>query len=206
MHLHNVLRNFLAKTDTHVCNVLIFLRNWEKLSLVFKKQNKCLTVFKNSQLKFSTLSLILCKYLSDFRNNYLIVMIFSFFNDKILKLLSNSLRKCIILIESFPPKAFGTNNSHILLDRPLKKFYQMVWILLIRVVLPHKRCIFSIKFIIISWFLPQSLIVGSLLFLIYVNNLSEGAGSDLYLYADIPAWSSGIRKLIKWRKGISQRL
>ena len=130
---------------------------------------------------------IFYKYQSGFRNNHSTDLFLSFLNDKILKGFDNGVYTGMILIDL--QKAFDTINHKILLDKLLPIGFSKNTISWYESYLAERHFTVEVanrvsKFSKISCGVPQGSILGPLLFLIYVNDMSQAVECDLYLYAD----------------------
>ena len=130
---------------------------------------------------------ILYKYQSSFRTKHSTDLCLSYLNDKILKGFDNGLFTGMILIGL--QKAFDTIDHNILLEK-LKAigFYDdtVNWFhsyLTDRAFLLSTENKYS-SISKISCGVPQGSILGPLLLLIYVNDMTHAVSSDLLLYAD----------------------
>ena len=137
--------------------------------------------------KFLSDNNIFCKYQSGFRNNHSTDLFLSFLNDKILKGFDNGVYTGMILIDL--QKAFDTINHKILLDKLLPIGFSKNTISWYESYLAERHFTVEVanrvsKFSKISCGVPQGSILGPLLFLIYVNDMSQAVECDLYLYAD----------------------
>ena len=111
----------------------------------------------------------------------------SFLKDKILKGFDNRVYTRMILIDL--QKAFDTINHKILLDKLLPIGFSKNTISWYESYLAERHFTVEVanrvsKFSKISCGVPQGSILGPLLFLIYVNDMSQAVECDLYLYAD----------------------
>ena len=111
----------------------------------------------------------------------------SFLNDKILKAFDNGMYTGIILIDL--QKAFDTINHKILLDKLLSIGFSKITISWYEFYLAEHQLTVEVenrvpKFANISCGVLQGSVLGPLLFLIYVNDMSQAVECDLYLYAD----------------------
>ena len=124
---------------------------------------------------------------SGFRTNHSTNLSLSFLTDKILKGFGDGLLTGMILIDL--QKAFDTINHEILFKKlKTMSFYEgcITWF---QSHLSERIFFISIKnqlsgYVRISCGVPQSSILGSLLFLIYVNDMPQAVNSNLFLYAD----------------------
>ena len=130
---------------------------------------------------------IFYKYQSGFRNNHSTDLFLSFLNDKILKGFANRVYTGMILIKL--QKAFDKINHKTLLDRLLPIAFSNNTISWYESDLVE--CHFTVevanwvsKFSKIPCGVLQGSILGPLLFLIYVNDMSQAVECDLCLYAD----------------------
>ena len=141
------------------------------LSKVFEK------VVLDQTEEFLSLNKILYDYQSGFRKNHSTDTCLSFSNDEILKGFDDGLVIGMILIDL--QKAFDTINHDILLKKlSIVSFsnHNVKW---------FQSYLSNRKFMVnLETSLPQGSILGSLLFLIYVNDMPMAVKRDLFLYAD----------------------
>ena len=143
--------------------------------------------FQKQTIKFLNDNNIFYKYQSVFRNNHSTDLFLSFLNDKILKGFDNGVYTGMILIDL--QKAFDTINHKILLDKLLPIGFSKNTISWYESYLAERHFTVEVanrvsKFSKISCGVPQGSILGPLLFLIYVNDMSQAVECDLCLYAD----------------------
>ena len=151
------------------------------LSKIFER------VVLNQTEEFLSLNKVLYDYQSGFRKNHSTDTCLSFLNDKILKGFDDGLLTGMILIDL--QKAFGTINHDMLLkklsiigfsDHTIKWFQSYLSNRKFTVNLENSFSEVSN----ISCGVPQGSILGLLLFLIYVNDMSMAVKCNLFLYAD----------------------
>ena len=130
---------------------------------------------------------ILYKYQSGVRTKHLTDLCLSYLNDKILKGFVNGLFTGMILIDL--QKAFDTIDHNILLEKlkaigfcddTVNWFHSYLTVQAFLVSIENKYSSISE----ISCGVSQGSILGSLLFLIYVNDIKQAVSSELLLYAD----------------------
>ena len=130
---------------------------------------------------------ILYNYQSGFRKNHSTDLCLSFLYDKILKGFDKVLFTGMILTDL--QKAFDTINHEILLGKlqaiafSEKTVAWLKWFLSDRAFKVNINNHFS-ELSKISCGVPQASILGPLLFLLYVNDMSQAVHSNLFLYAD----------------------
>ena len=151
------------------------------LSKIFER------VVLNQTEEFLSLNKVLYDYQSGFRKSHSTDTCLSFLNDKILKGFDDGLLTGMILIDL--QKAFGTINHDMLLkklsiigfsDHTIKWFQSYLSNRKFTVNLENSFSEVSN----ISCGVPQGSILGPLLFLIYVNDMSMAVKCNLFLYAD----------------------
>ena len=130
---------------------------------------------------------LLYNYQSGFRKNHSTDFCLSFLNDKILKCFDQGLITGMILIDL--QKAFDTIDHDILLQNLYaicfsKHSVNWFWSYLTnRTFLVNLGNVFSQPACVSSG-VPQGSILGPLLFLLYINNMSQAVKCNLFLYAD----------------------
>ena len=138
--------------------------------------------------KFLNDNNIFYKYQSGFRSNWHSTDLFlSFLNDKTLKGFENGMYTDTILIDLL--KTCDTINHKVLLDKFLPIGFSKNTISRYESYLAARHFTVEVanrvsKFANISCGVPQGSVLGLLLFLTYVNDMSQAAERDLYLYAD----------------------
>ena len=130
---------------------------------------------------------ILYKYQSGFRTKHSTDLCLSYLNDKILKGFDNGLFTGMILIDL--QKAFDTIDHNILLEKLKAIGFCDDTVNWFHSYLTDRAFLVSIEnryssISKISCGVPQGSILGTLLFLIYVNDMKQAVSSDLLLYAD----------------------
>ena len=143
-------------------------------------------VVRKQMTKFLNDNNIFYKYQSGFRNNHSRDLFLSFLNDKILKGFDNRVYTGMVLIDM--QEAFDTINQKFLLDKLLPIGFSRNAISWYESYLTERQFTAEVanrvlKFTNISCGLPQGSILGPILFLIYVNDMSQAVECDLYLYA-----------------------
>ena len=161
--------------------------NYRPISLLPILSKVIEKVVHEQTTKFLNDNNIFYKYQSGFRNNHSTDLFLSFLNDKILKGFDNGVYTGMILIDL--QKAFDTINHKILLDKLLPIGFSKNTISWYESYLAERHFTVEVanrvsKFSKISCGVPQGSILGPLLFLIYVNDMSQAVECDLYLYAD----------------------
>ena len=161
--------------------------NYRPISLLPLLSKVVERVVLNQTEEFLSLIKVLYDYQSGFRKNHSTDTCLSFLNDKILKGFDDGLVTGMILIDL--QKAFDAINHDILLkkvsiigfsDHAVKWFQSYLSNRKFTVNLENS---FS-KVSNISCDVPQGSILGSLLFLIYVNDMPMAVKCNLFLYAD----------------------
>ena len=137
--------------------------------------------------KFLNENNIFYKYQSGFRCNHSTDLFPSFLNDKILKGFGNGMYTGMILIDL--QKAFHTINHEILLDKRLPIGFSKNTMSRYESYLVEHHFTVEVanqvsKFANISCGVPQGFMLGPLLFLICVNDMSQAVECYLYLYAN----------------------
>ena len=132
---------------------------------------------------------LLYDYQSGFRTNHStnLYLCFSFLTDKILKDFDEGLLTGMILIDL--QKAFDTINHEILFKKLKAMGFSEGWITWFQSYLSERIFFIGIENQLpdygrISCSVPQGSILGSLLLLIYVNDMPQAVNSNLFLYAD----------------------
>ena len=201
----------LPKPVTDNCNLSIFLNKFlcafklAEVKPIFKKGLKTNVsnygpisllpilskviekVVHKQTTKFLNDNNIFYKYESGFRNNHSTDLFLSFLKNKILKGFDNTVYTGMILIDL--QKAFDTINHKILLDKLLPIGFSKNTISWYESYLAEHHFTVEVanrvsKFSKISCGVLQGSILGPLLFLIYVNDMSQAVECDFYLYAD----------------------
>ena len=201
----------LAKPVTDICNLSISLNKFPrtfklpKVKPIFKKGRKTNVsnyrpisllpilskvieeVVHEQTTKFLNDNNIFYKYQSDFRSNHSTDLFLSFLNDKILKGFDNGMYIGMILTDL--QRAFDTINHKILIDKLLPIGFSKNAISWYESNLVERHFTVEVanrvsKFANISRGVPQGSVLGPLLFLICVNDMSQAVECDLYLYAD----------------------
>ena len=202
---------FICKPLTQICNLSIklstFPQNFKiaKLKPLYKKGSK--TEPKNYR-PISLLPLlskiiekiihdqtktfldkhnILYKYQSGFRTNFSTNTCLAYLNDKISTGFDNGLYTGMILIDL--QKAFDTINHSILLEKMNAIGFSKEVILWFKSYLEDRTFQVAVGNIIstagnINCGVPQGSILGPLLFLLYVNDMSQSVSCEILLYAD----------------------
>ena len=130
---------------------------------------------------------LLYNYQSGFRKNHSTDFCLSFLNDKILKGFDQGLITGMILIDL--QKAFDTIDHEILLQKLYAigfSKHSVNWFrscLTNRTFLVNLGNVFS-QPVCVSSGIPQGSILGPLIFLIYINDMSQAVKCNLFLYAD----------------------
>ena len=130
---------------------------------------------------------IFYKCQSGFRNNRSTHLFLSFHNDKVLKGFGNRVYTDIILI--YLQKAFDMIKYKVLLNKLFPITFSKDTIIWYESYLAERHFTIEVanqvsEFSNISCGVLQGSILGSLLFLIYVNDMSQAVEWDFYLYAD----------------------
>ena len=157
--------------------------------------------------KFLSDTSIFYKYKSVFRNNHSTDLFLSFLNDKILKGFDNGVYTGMILIDL--QKAFDTINHKILLDKLLPIGFSKNTISWYESYLAEHHFTVEVpnrvsKFSKISCGVPQGSILSPLLFLIYVNDMSQAVECNLYLYADVSCLLFQHRNITEIKKQLTK--
>ena len=154
---------------------------------------------------------IFYKYRSVARRNYSTTdLSLSFLNDKIL--IGFDTGQCTGMILIYLQKVFDTINYKILLDKFLPISFSNISISWHESYLAE--CHFTVevanrvqKFANISYGVPQGSVLGSLLFLIYVHDMTHAVEFNLYQYADDSCLRSQKKEFNEIKKTvINQRL
>ena len=166
-------------------------------------------VVHKQRTKFLNDNNIFYKYQSGCRNNHSTDLFLSFLIDKILKGFDNGVYTGMILIDL--QKAFDTINHKILLDKLLPIGFSKNTISWYESYLAERHFTVEVanrvsKFSKISCGVPQGSILGPLLFLIYVNDMSQAVECDLYLYADDSCLLFQHKNVTEIKKIVDQRL
>ena len=137
--------------------------------------------------EFLSLNKILYDYQSGFRKNHLTDTCLSFLNDKILKGFDDSLVTGLILIDL--QKAFDTIKHDIILKKLSIIGFSHLADKWFQSYLSNRKFMVNLdnsfsEVSSISCGVPQGSILGPLLFLVYVNDMSMAVKCDLFLYAD----------------------
>ena len=108
-------------------------------------------------------------------------------------------------------KAFDTINHKILLDKLFPICFSKNTISWYESYLAERHFTVKVanrvsKFSKISCGVPQGSILGPLLFLIYVNDMSQAVECDLYLYADDSSLLFQHKNVTEIKKTVNQRL
>ena len=108
-------------------------------------------------------------------------------------------------------KAFDTINHKILLDKLFPICFSKNTISWYESYLAERHFTVEVanrvsKFSKISCGVPQGSILGPLLFLIYVNDMSQAVECDLYLYADDSSLLFQHKNVTEIKKTVDQRL
>ena len=130
---------------------------------------------------------VLYRFQSGFRKNHFTGSCLTFLNDKILQGFDSGLYTGMILIDL--QKAFDTINHNILLEKMSLMGFSEKAIGWFKSYLSNRTFKVTIDKIFssngnLTCGVPQGSILGPLLFLLYVNDMSQAVSSDLYLYAD----------------------
>ena len=130
---------------------------------------------------------LLYNYQSGFRKNHSTDFCLSFLNDKILKGFDQGLITGMILIDL--QKAFDTINHDILLQKLYAIGFSKNSLNWFRSCLPNRTSLVNLGNVFsqpacVSSGVPQGSILGPLLLLIYINDMSQAVKCDLFLYAD----------------------
>ena len=152
---------------------------------------------------------IFYKYQSGFRNSDSTDLFLSFLNDKILKGFDSGVYTGMILIDL--QKAFDTINHKILIDRLLPIGFSKNTISCYESYLAERHFTVKVanrvsKFSKILCGISQGSILGPVLFLIYVNDMSQAVECDLYLYADDSCLLFQHKNVTEIKKIVNQRL
>ena len=201
----------LAKPVTDICNVSISLNKFPRAFKLAKVKRICKKGRKTNVSNYRPISLlpilskviekvvhkqttkflndsnIFYKYRPGFKSNHSTDLFLSFLNDKILKGFDNGMHTGMILIDL--QKAFDTINHEILLNKLLPIGFSKNTISWYESYLVEHHFTVKVanrvsKFVNISCGVLQDSIVGPLLLLVYVNNISQAVECDLYLYAE----------------------
>ena len=151
------------------------------LSKIFER------VVLNQTEEFLSLNKVLYDYQSGFRKNHSTDTCLSFLNDKILKDFDDGLLTGMILIDL--QKAFDTINHDMLLKKLIIIGFSDHTVKWFQSYLSNRKFTVNLENSFsevsnISCGVPQGSILGSLLFLIYVNDMSMAVKCNLFLYAD----------------------
>ena len=138
-------------------------------------------------MEYLTDSKILHKYQSGFRRNHSTDTCLSYLTDKIVTSFDSGLLTGMILIDL--QKAFDTINHDILLKKMSLAGFSCQSITWFESYLSNRRFQVNIKnkysnVANINCGVPQGSIVGTLLFLLYVNGMCQVVDYELFLYAD----------------------
>ena len=173
---------------------------------IISKVNK---VIHEKTTKFLNDSSIFYKYQSGFRNNHSTELFLSLLNDKILKGFDNGVYTGMILIDL--QKIFDTINHKVLLDKLLSIGFSKNTISWYECYLVGRH--FTVeganwvsKFKHISCGVSQVSILGPLLILIYVKDMSQGVECNLYLYAYDSCLLFHYKNVTEIEKIVNQRL
>ena len=156
--------------------------------------------------KFLNDNNIFYKYQSGFGNNHSTDLFLSFLNDKILKDFDNGVYTGMILIDL--QKAFDTINHKTLLDKLLPISFSKNTISWYESYLAERHFTVEVANRIsrFSCGVPQGSILGPLVFLIYVNDMSQTVGCGLYLYEDDSCLLFQHKNVTEIKKTVNQRL
>ena len=154
---------------------------WSSISKFLKR------VIHNQTNAFLKGNNLLYNYQSGFRTNHSTNQCLSRLTDKILKGIDEGLLTGMILIDL--KKAFNTINHEILFKKLKAKGFSEWCITWFQSYLSKRIFFISIENQLsdyggISCGVPQGLILGPILFLIYVNVMPQAVDSNLLLYAD----------------------
>ena len=154
---------------------------WSSISKFLKR------VIHNQTNAFLKGNNLLYNYQSGFRTNHSTNQCLSLLTDKILKGIEEGLLTGMILIDL--KKAFNTINHEILFKKLKAKGFSEWCITWFQSYLSKRIFFISIENQLsdyggISCGVPQGLILGPILFLIYVNVMPQAVDSNLLLYAD----------------------
>ena len=154
---------------------------WSSISKFLKR------VIHNQTNAFLKGNNLLYNYQSGFRTNHSTNQCLSLLTDKILKGIDEGLLTGMILIDL--KKAFNTINHEILFKKLKAKGFSEWCITWFQSYLSKRIFFISIENQLsdyggISCGVPQGLILGPILFLIYVNVMPQAVDSNLLLYAD----------------------
>ena len=162
-------------------------KNYRPISLLPIMSKIFERVAHNQTEEFLERNNLLYKYQSGFRKNHSTETCLNFLQDKISQGFDNGLHSGMILIDL--QKAFDTINHEILFQKMEILGFSRQVIYWYRSYLVNRKFKVKIdKFYsekgISNCGVPQGSILGPLLFLIYVNDMSQAVKCDLFLYAD----------------------
>ena len=161
--------------------------NYRSISLLPLISKVIEKVIRDQASAFFNSTNLLCNYQSGFRKNHSTDFCLSFLNDKILKGFDQGLITGMILIDL--QKAFDTIDHDILLQKLYAigfSKHSVNWFrsyLTNRIFLVNLGNVFSQQACVSSG-VPQGSILGPLLFLIYINDMSQAVKCNFFLYAD----------------------
>ena len=174
--------------------------NYRPISLLPILSKVIEKVVHEQTTKFLNDNNIFYKYQSGVRNNHSTDLFLSFLNDKILKGFNNGVYTGIILIDL--QKAFDTINHKILLEKLLPISFSKNKISWYESYLEERHFTLEVadrvsKFSNISYGVPQSSILGPLLFSIDVNDMIQAVDAICTYMQMIHTCSSNIRMSLK---------
>ena len=161
--------------------------NYRSISLLPLISKVIEKVIRDQASAFFNSTNLLYNYQSGFRKNHSTDFCLSFLNDKILKGFDQGLITGMILIDL--QKAFDTIDHDILLQKLYAigfSKHSVNWFrsyLTNRIFLVNLGNVFSQQACVSSG-VPQGSILGPLLFLIYINDMSQAVKCNFFLYAD----------------------
>ena len=162
-------------------------KNYRPISLLPLVSKVIEKVIHDQTTTFLTENNILYKFQSGFRNNHSTDFCLSFLNDKILKGFDSGMSTGMILIDL--QKAFDTIDHQILLQKMSFLGFSTQSSKWFESYLSNRTFRVNIENSFsdtadLNCGVPQGSILGPLLFLLYVNDMSQAVDCELFLYAD----------------------
>ena len=162
-------------------------KNFRPISLLPIVSKIIEKIIHDQTMEYLTDNKILYRYQSGFRKNHSTDTCLSYLTDKILTGFHSGLLSGMILIDL--QKALDTINHNILLKKMSSTGFSSQSITLFGSYLSNRRFQVNIKnkysnVANINCGVPQGSILGPLLFLLYVNNITQAVDCELFLYAD----------------------